>query len=266
MALINCTQCGSPVSNKGKTCPVCGKPVVEILAELNGTAGTEEPPVQSVEAPVVELEQETPVAPPSTTESGSGSAYRVWFWVLTPILAIAAIVLGVLYSDARQFIDDQSRMLLEKDRELSDASSSQQTARREMEELKTLVSQTYPIIIDKIEIGNLKKGGDVYDDYGSTILSRNSMYLTPRISYTGLKNGNINLKVKFFDQYGNLSSNSSSPEGFTYEKTVYVLEGSNRVNLTGWGNEYMGSWDSGSYRVEVWYGNCCLMSRSFRVY
>ena len=70
MALITCTQCGSLVSNKGKFCPICGKPVPEILAELNGDQEPGMVPPEKAESPVspatdeqVKPETESPVNP-----------------------------------------------------------------------------------------------------------------------------------------------------------------------------------------------------------
>lgn len=55
MALIKCPDCGNMVSDKADACPVCGKPVANILRELNG--------------PVTP----TPVAPPISMDNLSKS-------------------------------------------------------------------------------------------------------------------------------------------------------------------------------------------------
>ena len=49
MALIKCPDCGNMVSDKADACPVCGKPVANILRELKGT------------------EDPSPIAPPALT-------------------------------------------------------------------------------------------------------------------------------------------------------------------------------------------------------
>ena len=48
MALIKCPDCGNMVSDKADACPVCGKPVANILRELKGT---EEPSPIATPAP-----------------------------------------------------------------------------------------------------------------------------------------------------------------------------------------------------------------------
>ena len=56
MALVTCPKCGTLVSNKAAACPVCGMPVADILAELNGEAKSA--PVTQPEQPAAE-----PVSP-----------------------------------------------------------------------------------------------------------------------------------------------------------------------------------------------------------
>lgn len=123
-----------------------------------------------------------------------------------------------------------------------------------------------PLSISKIEIGNVYNDGTIETEYGATIYDDNTMYLKPRITYTGNKSGNVSLKVKFFTADGDLSTSSNSPIGFSYEKSVSLEKGSGKtIVLSGWGGEDKGHWKAGTYRIEIWYENTCLKKQEFLV-
>lgn len=123
-----------------------------------------------------------------------------------------------------------------------------------------------PLTISKVEIGNIYKDGTIETAYGATIYADKTMYLKPRITYTGNKGGDVTLKVKFFTADGTLSTSSKSPTGFSYETSVSLQRGSgNTVELSGWGGEDKGHWKAGNYRLEVWYEDACLKRQEFEV-
>ena len=123
-----------------------------------------------------------------------------------------------------------------------------------------------PLTISKVEIGNIYKDGTIETAYGATIYADKTMYLKPRITYTGNKGGDVTLKVKFFTADGTLSTSSKSPTGFSYETSVSLQRGSgNTVELSGWGGEDKGHWKAGNYRLEVWYEGACLKRQEFEV-
>lgn len=139
-------------------------------------------------------------------------------------------------------------------------------AQQKMNDLKDKVASSMPIIITDIQIANTNNSGDIETDYGNTIYSSSTMYLKPKISYTGIKTGeNINLNVKFYTPSG-LSTGSSSPYGCSYSTSMYVYSGDNTETLSGWGGASRGHWRSGQYRFEIWYGDVCLKAKSFTVY
>lgn len=139
-------------------------------------------------------------------------------------------------------------------------------ALRDAEDKNNSLKTTYPILITKIDIGNTYYDASVETDFGNTIYSRNTMYLTPRIEYVGINtNSSINLKVKWF--YKNiLSRGSNSPEGFSQQQTIAVYNGTNTRILRGWGNREKGHWESGAYRIEIWYNDICLKAKTFTIY
>lgn len=172
---------------------------------------------------------------------------RVWPYVTAiVVLAMATIALGLLY------------LSLNKERDY---------ATQELANYKSKISDAYPIIITDMGIGNINKDGSIETNYGSTIYDYNTMYLAPKITYTGLCQRSIELKVKLYMPSGALSTGTGSPSGYTYSQTIYVSEGYNLTyELTGWGSENKGNYSSGTYRFEIWYGDRCLKSKQFSVY
>lgn len=165
-----------------------------------------------------------------------------------------------VYKDSLRISENHKSEL---ESELSKSQSSLRVAEAKFSSLKN----TFPINITNIEIGNSYKGGNLETDYGYTIYSKNTMYLKPKISYIGINTGrSINLKIKWYRPNGTLSTGDSSPSGFSQQSSLYVYSGSNTATLSGWGNEDKGHWDKGTYRIEVWYENVCLKSKTFRIY
>lgn len=128
------------------------------------------------------------------------------------------------------------------------------------------IASTYPIKITSIEIGNTYYDGSIETDYGSSLYSYRTMYLKPKISYYGYLSGSYELNIKWYKPSGEISSGTSSPMGYSQRELVYVHTGANDLILNGWGNSSKGHWGSGTYRIELWYGNVCLKSHTFTIY
>lgn len=226
--------------------------------------------------------------PPVTISTSSDSNGKGWYWFFIVVFALVAIVLGVLYSEADQnyYWANQERWeyknkyetaIRERDeyktlsentaslrKENSSLKKERDNAKLELSSLKSKVSTTYPIIITDIEIANTYSGGDVETNYGNTIYSYNTMYLKPRIEYTGLTYGKKTIKVKLYRPDGSLSTGSYST--YSYSDDVYVYEGNYSFTLSGWGGSLRGHWQRGTYRIEIWYENTCLKSKTFTIY
>ena len=123
-----------------------------------------------------------------------------------------------------------------------------------------------PLIVTDIEIANIYSSGTFETNYGGYISSSYSMYLKPRIRYVGLSSGYITISIKWLDPDGNLRAGTSSPAGYSQSESVSIDTGSNILELSGWGNSAKGSWSSGTYRIEIWYDNICLTTKSFTIY
>ena len=76
---------------------------------------------------------------------------------------------------------------------------------------------------------------------------------------------NKKLYYRIYDQYGKLETSSSSPSGYTYSSEEYIYQGNNTIVLFGWGSDSSGSWSKGKYRIEIWYEDICLKSKTFTI-
>lgn len=140
------------------------------------------------------------------------------------------------------------------------------SAEHRLNDFQEMVGRTYPLIIDSIKIGNVNRIQQVQTEFGQPIYSDETMYLQPRIYYRGIRHGNIDLYVKWYDPEGNLRTGESSPTGFSQKDECYIYEENKSLNLKGWGSETRGNWRSGSYRLEVWHHGMLLAQKHFRIY
>ena len=179
---------------------------------------------------------------------------KVWgYWFAMITLLIGCVVLFVMYNDANADYEYQA--------------SQRRSAEDALSTLKQKVGESYPLIISDIEIANTYRDGNIETDYGNTIYSSSTMYLQPRIKYYGISSGTKTLKVKWFNPEGSLRTGTSSPYGFSQSDSHYIYSGAdNTLTMNGWGNETKGHWKAGTYRIEIWYGNTCLKSKSFTIY
>ena len=159
----------------------------------------------------------------------------------------------------------------QKDAQIKNLNSNLDSVKDSLQKSESKLSELkgkFPINITDIEIGNTYSDGTIETDYGSSIYSSQSMYLKPKITYTGINPGrSIDLKIKWYMPDGSLSTGDSSPSGYSQQRSLYVNAGSNNIEtLKGWGNSTKGNWEKGTYRIEIWYDNVCLKSQTFRIY
>lgn len=123
-----------------------------------------------------------------------------------------------------------------------------------------------PFIVTKMEVGNTDKDGNVIQDFGASIWDYKTQYLSPRITIKPYaKSGTYTVYVKLYKN-GELSTGTNSPTGYSYSTTVTVSGSSSQVvRLSGWGSSTSGHWPIADYRFEVWYGDYCIGSKSFKV-
>ncbi len=182
-----------------------------------------------------------------------GGKGKYWFFIILFIVTTA--VLGILYIQTSDSLSYYRWEYYDTKEELSEAKS-----------VISDVADVYPMIITDIEIGNSYKEGELETDYGDRIYDYNTMYLKPRIKYIGLESGTKELKVKWYKPDGTIRRGSKSPDGFSQASDEYISTGENTLTLRGWGNENKGHWDYGTHRIEIWYKNTCLKSKTFKIY
>lgn len=200
-----------------------------------------------------------------------------WGWLFV-LLFFAAVIAAYVNWDEKQsqrwyYIDEINRL----SRELASLRQERESGSAELNSLQTKydgletkykeLKKQYPLIITDIQIANTNYGGEIETDYGGSIYSSRTMYLKPRLSYKGFVDANKTLKVKWINPGGSLMTGSSSPNGFTYSYDCSIYEGNQTLYMLGWGSSTMGHyWTSGTYRIEIWYGNVMLKSKSFTIH
>lgn len=205
----------------------------------------------------------------SNTSSGKGG---LWFFLV--VFIIATIAFAVSYFNIKDEYDSVSYKLQNTTSQYKSEISKYESQISDLKEnvsiLKSRIQKignNIPFIVTDIKMANTYKDGSVYTDYGNSIYSSSSMYLTPKIFYDGVKSGSYSIYWKIFYPDGTLSTGTSSPSGYSTKGTIYINEGEgNSYSMHGWGNENKGHWRSGTYRIEIWYNNSCLKSKNFTIY
>ena len=199
------------------------------------------------------------------------------WWVIITLLIISTVIGFALYkstcneveyykdqyyneqTSSRNQISKLESLNISKDNELRNVKSK-------LSNLKSEIASVSPFVIYKVEIGNSYKGGSMETDYGNTIYSSRTMYLKPKVYYKCFKADNYEIKVKWYRPNGSLSTGTSSPYGYSQSDSHSLSEGSSSIEFSGWGNETMGHWESGEYRLEIWCDDRCAFVKQFRIY
>lgn len=203
------------------------------------------------------------------TSSGKGSLrfFLIFFIITTIAFAVSYFNMKDEYSFVSYQLQDK----------INQSKSAMSKSKSQIQELEDEVSflnnriqkigNKMPFIVTDIKMGNMNANGSMYTDYGSSIYSSSSMYLSPKIYYDGIKSGSYTIYWKIFYPDGTMSTGRSSPSGYSTSGTFYINEGDgNSCTLSGWGSETKGNWRSGTYRIEIWYNNSCLKSKNFTIY
>lgn len=128
------------------------------------------------------------------------------------------------------------------------------------------IEKKVPLLIREVKIGNRDGEGKTQTNFGETIYSSSSMYITPQLEIYGLKNCTAEIDVKIYDAYGIMLCSPSSPIDFSDTETILVKKGVNKTyTLGGWGSGNRGHWRSGKYKFEFWYKGICLGKHYFTI-
>ena len=126
------------------------------------------------------------------------------------------------------------------------------------------------ISLDKLDLGKslfkdvpfMIVGMDFYTKksdqrvYTTRFYQEKITYLYPRIKTKRFTEnlGTLTLYVRFINPEGTIMSNENSPLGYTYSHDIGYgpLDIFDFMELSGWGSESGGTYDRGTYRVEIW--------------
>lgn len=125
-------------------------------------------------------------------------------------------------------------------------------------------SSSSPMSFNSASVRNENSEGEAITDWGTTIYSYRTKYLTPKLNVTVHKPGTYEIYVKMYGPNG-LTSGSSSPTGYSYKTSAYFGEGTRDVKLTGWGSNTAGHWAAGDYRFEFYLNNKLLGTKYFTI-
>lgn len=206
----------------------------------------------------------------TTSSDNIHSAKGVLIFLLIFFLGFALFVLGTLYHQAINKYEsiqiDHQQEVYKLKKDMTSLSQERDQAIKEFSDFKENLGISLPFYITDVHMGNVYYDGRIETQYGAPIRSANTMFLAPRIFYVGVVAGNRKLYVKLFHPDGTLSIGTSSPKGYSMQSTVYIGTGRGRQELGSWGNSSKGSWSAGNYRIEIWYNNGCIFTKTFTIY
>lgn len=131
----------------------------------------------------------------------------------------------------------------------------------------TPISESKLLTIKSVSFCNKDKSGTAASSYGSPLYEEELMYVTPRITYTGLypTTQSATLYYKIFNSDGNLVCGNSSPRGFSSKATVEIKKGKNEMELSGYGSANGNVYKEGVCKVEYWIDGDKIYETSFEV-
>lgn len=127
-------------------------------------------------------------------------------------------------------------------------------------------SNKAPFVITKVEVGNVDYNWNYINNYGTTIYSYQTQYLTPRIYVTVYTPGTYTIYVKLLNPSGKLVTGNSSPSGYSFSDDITLNSSTTYKNLMGWGGSTSGHYSAGQYRWEFWYNGEKIGEKSFTIY
>lgn len=113
------------------------------------------------------------------------------------------------------------------------------------------------LIIESVEVANVKKNSEVVSSYGETIYSSEARFIKARVKYYGLKSGNVTFNIKLY--------NSSNSVTMTFTRDVTLSSGFHSLVFLGQGWENPGNFSTGSYHYEIWLANSMLYDKTFDI-
>lgn len=131
-------------------------------------------------------------------------------------------------------------------------------------ELK-LYNENIPILITDVEIGVTDQSGNIIVAHGSKIYSKDTQYLSPKVTINVFDIGPQLIKVKFYKN-GELRGMENKGYSYQFEYETETTGMMRQEIWTGWGSASTGHWSPGKYRFEFWVGDYCIGSKEFKVF
>lgn len=127
-------------------------------------------------------------------------------------------------------------------------------------------SSSTPFVINSVEVGNTDYNFNFINDYGSTIYSYQTRYLTPKIYITVYSPGTYAIYIKLIRPNGTLETGSTSPSGYSYKQDITLYSNTTYCELNGWGSNTSGHYPSGQYKFEFYYNGNKIGEKPFKIY
>lgn len=146
--------------------------------------------------------------------------------------------------------------------------SCRETIRRQQIDLENF-TRLYPLTITNIEIANYTSNQEeLISDYGQYVYSNKSRWIWFRINYDAYITESVTLYYRIYMPTGNIKTYSDSPYSYSHSSKIYIYSSEKNAvkELFGWGSDYSGAWDKGTYRMEIWYEDVCLRAENFTIY
>lgn len=188
-------------------------------------------------------------------ESTSIKKIKTWAY-MTTFIAICFIISTFIINDKRSEFEYKSNQYYAEKSRL-------QTRLSNLTEVLEKFMKDTPIFVTNISVWN-----DGESDQ-NTIYAKNTTYIYHSADFLSIKDiSDEKIYIKFIAPYG-LSQGSgewASPSGYSYTQIV-TLSAYEEKNLSsqGWGNKTKGYWGAGTYKIEYWYKNKCIGSKTFTI-
>lgn len=184
--------------------------------------------------------------------------------ILLVLLAVISVILLVVTYYRQSLIADKIQSVKNSSELLSPIHCNENEVYDFVNQLNL---SSLPMIVTDVLIGNTDYNGNVVTEYGKKISESETMYLTPKVKYFGIKSGVQTLRVRWIKPDGSISKGNVSLGNFSQISGYNLSSGKNdEICLSGWGGTNKGHWIAGQYFIEIWYDDIRLIRKPFTIY
>ena len=256
-----CSKCGVSVKNSNEDSNEEGKAVIAPDAEEKAVAQVITEPV--VQAPSIRYVERMD---PDNTEKKSFFTKKPV--ILSCIIVMAVIIISLVIAGVFQYrkFTEEAAVFAEEVNKLTDeVSTLTESVDYWYFEVRDL-SAVYPIIIHSIDFANTREDGTYIVQPGGRLDSSGMRYLTTEITYESFWgiDYRIPLRITIYDESGRRSQMGNN--NYTYAREITIDNYTGTIGLGGWGNSTTSTYSRGNYRVEIWYNDVSLGSKTVTIY